>query len=267
MTSSRATVTINTDADRDKVARWARETGTGTVVEFRKKSRSTEQNAKLHAMLGEIAEQVDWYGQKLSATDWKNMFTASLRKANVVPGIDAGTVVPLGISTSTMTVDEMSNLIELIYAFGAQREPPVIFKDPQSGDGIPSSSPDAEEDASSTAPEPGEDPPQTSSSGSEQSPRSFAFGADEVLHLRDFARKALDDAAGPNDAPAKEVAIDRMRFNYLDAVDSADARAAIAAMEIPLADVINGKRTRAQAADFIARDILGCPLAELEAIR
>ncbi|MCZ4501010.1 MAG: hypothetical protein JWQ74_3565 [Marmoricola sp.] len=138
----------------------------------------------------------------------------------------------------------------------------IEFADP--GDGTPSSTPDAGEDASSMAPEPGVNPPQTSSSGSEQSPRSFAFGADEVVHLRDFARKALDDAAGPNDAPAKEVAIDRMRFNYLDAVNSADARAAIAAMEIPLAAVINGKRTRAQAADFIARDILGCEPAELE---
>ncbi|MFI7843934.1 recombination protein NinB, partial [Acinetobacter baumannii] len=70
-----------------------------------------------------------WYGQKLKVEDWKNMFTASLRKASVVPGIDPGTVVPLGIHTSTMTIDEMSNMIELIYAFGAENN--VTFKEPK----------------------------------------------------------------------------------------------------------------------------------------
>jgi hypothetical protein len=57
------------------------------------------------------------------------MFTASLRKASVVPGIDPGTVVPLGIHTSTMTIDEMSNMIDLIYAFGAEDN--VTFKEPK----------------------------------------------------------------------------------------------------------------------------------------
>lgn len=129
--SRRATVTIYTEEDRAKVARWAQQTNVGTVVEFRKKSRSTEQNSKLWAMLTEVSEQVVWYGQKLDSEDWKTIFTASLRKANVLPGIDAGTVVPLGISTSTMTIDEMGNLIELIYAFGAHQDPPVVFKYPK----------------------------------------------------------------------------------------------------------------------------------------
>lgn len=127
--TTRAAVTINTWEDREKVARWAEKVPEGTIVEFRKKTRSHEQNAKMHAMLAEVSEQVDWYGSKLDPEDWKTMFTASLRKANVIPGIDAGTVVPLGLSTSAMTVEEMSNLIELIYAFGAERD--VVFKEPQ----------------------------------------------------------------------------------------------------------------------------------------
>jgi hypothetical protein len=64
---------------------------------------------------------VIWYGQKLSAEDWKDVFTASLRRARVVPGLDAGTYVPLGMRTSDMSKDEMSQLIELIMAFGAER--------------------------------------------------------------------------------------------------------------------------------------------------
>lgn len=127
--STREAVVINTPADREKVVRWARGVSDGTIVEFRKSTRSHEQNAKMHAMLGEVSDQVVWYGQKLKVEDWKNMFTASLRKASVVPGIDPGTVVPLGIHTSTMTIDEMSNMIELIYAFGAENN--VTFKEPK----------------------------------------------------------------------------------------------------------------------------------------
>lgn len=127
--STRATVTIRTDAERAQVARWAQNVDFGTVVTFRKKSRSSEQSAKMWAMLHEVSEQVDWYGQKLDAEDWKDVFTASLRHARVVPGIDKGTFVPLGMRTSTMTIEEMSQLIELIHAFGAQPDHPVIFKD------------------------------------------------------------------------------------------------------------------------------------------
>ncbi|NTS31312.1 recombination protein NinB [Phyllobacterium sp. BT25] len=126
------------------VAAWARNVEYGTIVEFRKKTRSAEQNAKLHAMLGEVAEQVVWYGRKLDIDDWKNMFTASLRHADVIPGIDKGTIVPLGMKTSTMTVEEMGNLIELIYAFGSDPEHPVQFKEPQESD-VPHASDDGSE--------------------------------------------------------------------------------------------------------------------------
>lgn len=130
--STRETITIKTKDDRQKIARWALQTAEGTVVTFRKKSRSTEQSAKMWAMLGEVAAQVDWYGQKLDAEAWKDVFTASLRHARVVPGIDKGTYVPLGMHTSTMTIEEMTNLIELIYAFGAEHG--VVFKDPKDPD-------------------------------------------------------------------------------------------------------------------------------------
>lgn len=124
--TTRETVTIKTPDDRARIARWAQKVEAGTVVTFRKKSRSTEQSAKMWAMLGEVSKQVEWHGQYLPAEDWKDMFTASLRHARFVPGIDKGTFVPLGMRTSTMTIEEMSNLIELIHAFGAERG--VVFK-------------------------------------------------------------------------------------------------------------------------------------------
>lgn len=90
------------------------------VVEVKKETRSLEQNALLWATLTDISKQVDWYGRKLSPEEWKHVFTASLSKQDVVPGIDGGFVV-LGKSTSKMTKGEMCELQELMHAFGAQQ--------------------------------------------------------------------------------------------------------------------------------------------------
>ena len=78
------------------------------------------------AMLDEIAAQVIWYDQKLIDTEWKDIFTAALKRQKVVPGLDGGFVV-LGTSTRRMTVSEMSELIELMTAFGVEHN--VQFKD------------------------------------------------------------------------------------------------------------------------------------------
>jgi hypothetical protein len=88
--------------------------------------RTSDQNRLLWAALGDLSAQVDWYGEKLSPEDWKNVVSASLKKQRAVRGIDGGFVV-LGQSTSRMSKAEFSELIELIYAFGAERG--VTFKE------------------------------------------------------------------------------------------------------------------------------------------
>lgn len=90
------------------------------VLEVKPATRSLEQNARLWAMLSDVSRQVDWYGRKLSPEEWKHVFTASLKRQDVVPGLDGGFVV-LGLSTSQMSKAEMSELQELISAFAAQR--------------------------------------------------------------------------------------------------------------------------------------------------
>ena len=89
------------------------------TLEIRKATRSSEQNARMWAMLTEIARQVEWHGQKLTAEDWKDMATAALKRQRVVPGIDGGFVV-LGQRTSKMTVGEMAELMDFLEAFGAE---------------------------------------------------------------------------------------------------------------------------------------------------
>lgn len=88
-------------------------------IEVRPEKRSDPQNRRMWSMLGEIAAQVTWHGQKLTAEEWKDTLSAALKRQKVVPGIDGGFVV-LGQRTSLMSKAEMSELQELMAAFGAQ---------------------------------------------------------------------------------------------------------------------------------------------------
>lgn len=97
------------------------------VVTIQEPTRNLEQNARLWASLSEVAKQVEWYGQHLTPEEWKDVFSACLERQKVVPGIDGGFVV-CGQRTSKMSKAEFSNLLEVIYAFGAEKG--VVFSDP-----------------------------------------------------------------------------------------------------------------------------------------
>ena len=98
-------------------------------LSIKRETRSSEQNARMWAMLEDVASQVVWHGRKLLKEDWKHIFSAALKQQDAVPGINGGFVV-LGQSTSKMTVAQMGELMELIEAFGAQND--VRFSAPKS---------------------------------------------------------------------------------------------------------------------------------------
>lgn len=93
----------------------------GYEVRIKEPSRNKDQNAKMWAMLNDIAVQVEWYGKSLDANEWKDVFSAALTKQKVSPGLSGGFVVH-GQSTSQMSKKMMSDLIELMYSFGAEHE-------------------------------------------------------------------------------------------------------------------------------------------------
>jgi len=95
------------------------EVAIGQVI--KKNRRSIGQNALMWALLSDISRQVEWHGQKLTKKDWKWIFTAAIRRQRMVPGVDGG-MVYLGEPTSGMSKQEMSDLIELIYSFGAEHQ-------------------------------------------------------------------------------------------------------------------------------------------------
>ena len=116
---TRALLTLRTIIDRDRACKWARQAPVGTRLEFKAPRRTLAQNDKLWGMLTDISRQIVWHGQKLTPEDWKDVFMAALRKAKMVPGIDGG-FVPIGIRTSDLSKEEMSELFALMDAFAAQ---------------------------------------------------------------------------------------------------------------------------------------------------
>jgi len=101
--------------------RWTLQEPVSITVSHYKPTRSNEQNRKMWAMLTDLSRQVEWHGRKLTAENWKDMATASLKGQDAVPGIEGGFVV-LGRSTRKMSTTDMSELIEFLYAFGAERK-------------------------------------------------------------------------------------------------------------------------------------------------
>jgi len=112
---------------RNRAVEAIREADQGYVVTIGEQRRSGSQNALMWALLHDLSDQVAWHGQKLTPENWKDMCTAALKRQQVVPGIDGGFVV-LGTSTRKMTKPEMAELIDFIYAFGAEHG--VKFEEP-----------------------------------------------------------------------------------------------------------------------------------------
>ena len=99
--------------------------GQRLVVTVKEETRSDPQNKKLHAMLGDIARQVDWAGGKRSITTWKRLVTAAWLRARgepveILPAIDGHGVDIVFERTSRLTKPLMAELIEFVYAWGAQ---------------------------------------------------------------------------------------------------------------------------------------------------
>lgn len=126
---SRYLLIIKSNADRAKASRWAAQAPYGMRIEFKESKRTLPQNDRMWAMLTDVSRQVDWHGIRLSTDDWKLLFLDALkREVRMVPNIDGNGFVSLGRSSSDLSKAEMSDLMEVIAAFGAQRG--VEFSDP-----------------------------------------------------------------------------------------------------------------------------------------
>lgn len=127
---SRAVVTISSKIDRERAARWAMQAPPGTRIEFKEARRSIPQNDRMWAMLTDIAAQKEHAGRRYSPDQWKILFMhACGREVQFIPALDNSTFIPWGQSSSDLSKAEMSELIEFMFAWGAENG--VVFHDPE----------------------------------------------------------------------------------------------------------------------------------------
>ncbi len=113
--------TLSNSYWRDKASELIARAPEGYRVTIDAPKRTNDQNEMMWALLADIATQCNWHGRKLASDDWKLIFLSGLRhELRVVPNYAGDGFIPLGFSSSRLSKEDFSNLIELILAYGAK---------------------------------------------------------------------------------------------------------------------------------------------------
>ena len=104
---------------------WLLGGGQRLVLEIKPETRSDKQNRLLHAMLSDIAAQVEWAGAKRDAEVWKRLLVAAWCRARrehveLLPALDGHGVDIVFRRTSQLTRGECAELCDFIMAWCAE---------------------------------------------------------------------------------------------------------------------------------------------------
>lgn len=101
----------------------------GAQFELVDAPRTLAQNRLMWRLLGRIADQLEHCGEHWAPEDWKCAFLKAMGKTiRFMPALDGQGVVAIGYHSSKLSKSEMSDMVELIYSYGAEHG--VEFDDP-----------------------------------------------------------------------------------------------------------------------------------------
>lgn len=125
----RALLTLITPDIRARAIDWCQRLPEGTRVEFKKPRRTLDQNSRLWAMLTDVAMQKLHAGRRYTPDQWKVLFMHGCgREVQFIPSLDNSTFIPWGQSSSDLSKEEMSELIEFMFSWGAENG--IVWSDP-----------------------------------------------------------------------------------------------------------------------------------------
>lgn len=131
---TKRTFVLSHDIARVRAAQCCMDAPDGWMVVVSEPAKKRVQEEKYHAMIGDIARQVEHIGRKWDADDMKRLlideFADEMRAAGtplhndgrVVPSFDGRRIVQLGVQSRDFYVKEAAAFIEFLYAFGAARD-------------------------------------------------------------------------------------------------------------------------------------------------
>lgn len=117
-----ATLILADLAAKAKACSWVRNAPEHTVVTFKKPGRTLPQNDRMWAMLTDIARQVQHNGARYTPDQWKQLaMHACNHEVHFMAGLN-GEPFPAGFRSSKLSAEQMSELIEFLFAFGAEKK-------------------------------------------------------------------------------------------------------------------------------------------------
>ena len=126
----RALIVVNGSQDRARASAWASKAPPGTRIEFKAAKRTLDQNSRMWAMLTDVAQQTTHNGRRYTPDQWKVLFMhACGNEVQFLPSLDGATFIPWGNHSSDLSKSEMTELIEFIFAWGAEHG--VQFHEPR----------------------------------------------------------------------------------------------------------------------------------------
>jgi hypothetical protein len=112
----------------------------GFIVEIKAPTKSSDQQAKYHAMFADVAKQVPFMGSMRDLETWKRLLVDAFARVKaaegdpvqgvgaIVPNLDGTGFVQLGVQTRKFSKRHAAEFIEFLYAWGAENN--VQWKDP-----------------------------------------------------------------------------------------------------------------------------------------
>lgn len=106
--------------------------GGAVEVEIRRESRTRKQEKHFHALIGDIAKQVQVYGKQYTPDVWKALLVDGFEQAKaemgeplskpgrVVPSMDHQRLITVRASTTGFTKQEAKDFIEYLYSQGIE---------------------------------------------------------------------------------------------------------------------------------------------------
>lgn len=114
------TMRLDTPARKAYAKRLIDAANEDDLARIGKETRSEEQNRKMWPMLADLRSQVEWLNG-FTTDDIKLMFLNKLgAELRFLPTLERQGMFPVGLKSSTLTKEQFTGLIELIYQLGAE---------------------------------------------------------------------------------------------------------------------------------------------------
>lgn len=118
---SRHMLVLHTEEDRKRARTYVNSAPVGTRVELKAEKRSLPQNDRMWAILTDISAQKDHNGRRYTPDQWKCLMLHAIgREVSFIPSLDGSTFLPWGQSSSDLSKEEMTALIDFMQTWTAE---------------------------------------------------------------------------------------------------------------------------------------------------